>query len=272
LPSSFFEELKEHQEYYGPTLFVSEEDYLANELPIECEIEDMTYREMLDDKKQELLKFQESLDRETPVLTVELPHLPELSEDAPLDSVQDQLDEIDEIFEEYERETETRKVIIKKFHETFGLVYDLQDDEYMGDDPDIQAAQNLNSRSASIEEILSMTERLNVLLDKLTKDNNNGSRKRKRDECEALNEIRCEQSSTELILEPRAFRKLTEELIAEYRTDTIVTDDAVEALQTACEDYLVKMFRQAGKAAIHANRTFITTKDIQFVVHLTDDA
>lgn len=88
--------------------------------------------------------------------------------------------------------------------------------------------------------------------------------KRKRAEYEALDEIRAEQRSTATIIDERAFARLVREIGQDYKNDLDFTPDAFAALQAAAEDYLVGLFGDAGLAAIHAQRTEIWPRDMQF--------
>tara|TARA_R110002072_G_scaffold45565_6_gene126973 strand:- start:30086 stop:31309 length:1224 start_codon:yes stop_codon:yes gene_type:complete len=84
----------------------------------------------------------------------------------------------------------------------------------------------------------------------------------------ALEEIRFEQSQTDLIFNKSKFTNLIRELSQElefYHDDgNRFDDEAIEALQTAAEDYLIGMFQGANELAIkEGNRTHIRPVDLQ---------
>ena len=87
--------------------------------------------------------------------------------------------------------------------------------------------------------------------------------KRKRSEYEAIREIKREQSATELIFDTNAFGNLILEVAQDFSEDIVFTPDALAALQTASEAYLIDIFRKSNYVAIHAGRTIIDPSDIQ---------
>jgi histone H3/H4 len=91
--------------------------------------------------------------------------------------------------------------------------------------------------------------------------------KRKRDELEALGEIRAEQRGTDPIINPGAFEALVGEIAQDYThyEDIRFTPGAIAALQAAAEGYLVDLLGATNRAAIHAGRTHILPSDMQFV-------
>jgi len=95
--------------------------------------------------------------------------------------------------------------------------------------------------------------------------NHQPGRKRKRDELEALDEIREEQLKTDLIIDPDRFSDLVSEMTQEFSNCVEFSPDALEALQESAESYLVDLFARSNKAAIHARRTIVFPKDMQFV-------
>ena len=96
--------------------------------------------------------------------------------------------------------------------------------------------------------------------------------KRKRDEMEAIDEIRFEQASTALVIETEAFRDLATETLDDVNDLYFLrggnrcdfAEGALEALQVAAEDHLVRLFGAAGRAAVRAERDYITPADLRF--------
>ena len=71
------------------------------------------------------------------------------------------------------------------------------------------------------------------------------------------------QSTTHLVFPPAAFYFCVRELIQDFKTDVMITAEALECLQTLCEDYLVKLMTDAYLESIHAKRLYLTTYDVQ---------
>jgi len=77
------------------------------------------------------------------------------------------------------------------------------------------------------------------------------------------------QTSTKLLLRKAPFRKLVKEIASQNNDGPIMfKQQAMEALQEACEDYMIESFREADKHAKHANRKTISIKDIQMIAHV----
>eukprot|EP01119_Soliformovum_irregulare_P011420 TRINITY_DN2850_c0_g1_i1.p1 TRINITY_DN2850_c0_g1~~TRINITY_DN2850_c0_g1_i1.p1 ORF type:complete len:155 (-),score=16.68 TRINITY_DN2850_c0_g1_i1:54-518(-) len=81
----------------------------------------------------------------------------------------------------------------------------------------------------------------------------------------ALKEIRKFQKTTDLLIRKLPFARLVRELAANITTDEIYRwrAEALLALQTAAESYLVHLFEDANLCAIHGKRVTIMPKDIQ---------
>jgi histone H3 len=70
-------------------------------------------------------------------------------------------------------------------------------------------------------------------------------------------------NGTELSIPRSAFRRLVVEIAQEYKRDLRYQADAIEALQTASEDYLQTLFMNANDCTTHADRDTLTPSDIQ---------
>ncbi|XP_037568152.1 uncharacterized protein LOC119449027 [Dermacentor silvarum] len=79
----------------------------------------------------------------------------------------------------------------------------------------------------------------------------------------ALREIRRYQKSTEMLIRKLPFQRLVREVAQDFKTDLRFQSSAVQALQEACEAYLVGLFEDSNLCAIHAKRVTIMPKDIQ---------
>ena len=79
-----------------------------------------------------------------------------------------------------------------------------------------------------------------------------------------LQEIKREQSLTDLIFSPSAFENFAEEMFQNCG-HFLYTQEAMEAMQTFLEAYLVELCQEANLTAIHAGRVSVCPKDF----HLT---
>lgn len=79
----------------------------------------------------------------------------------------------------------------------------------------------------------------------------------------ALREIRRFQKSTELLMRKLPFQRLVRELAQDFKSDLRWNQAAILALQEACEAYMVGLFEDSNKCAIHGRRVTLMPKDIQ---------
>jgi len=85
-------------------------------------------------------------------------------------------------------------------------------------------------------------------------------------------EMRFEQEQTDLLLDKHAMKMLIGEIAQDYSGEDIdFTPDAIEAIQVAAEDYLIKMFQDANLVAVTGDLTHIQPKHIQVVRHIMKD-
>lgn len=87
----------------------------------------------------------------------------------------------------------------------------------------------------------------------------------------ALREIRKYQRSTDHVLKRRPFQTLVREITQtlsskDYRFQT----SALLALQEAAEAYLVGLFDDANRCAMHAKRVTVLAKDMQLALRIRD--
>ena len=87
----------------------------------------------------------------------------------------------------------------------------------------------------------------------------------------ALREIRRYQKGSELLIRRLPFQRLVREIAQEFG---ILTEgvrfqaQAIDALQEACEAYLVGLFEDTNLCAIHASRVTIQSKDMQLALRI----
>lgn len=79
----------------------------------------------------------------------------------------------------------------------------------------------------------------------------------------ALKEIRRYQKSTDLLIPRLPFQRLVRDIAQNYEKQLRFQVAALDALQEACESYLVGVFEDTNLCAIHAKRVTIMPKDIQ---------
>ena len=88
----------------------------------------------------------------------------------------------------------------------------------------------------------------------------------------AVREIKKYQKSTELLIRKQPFQRLVREIAQNYKTDLRFQGSAVLALQEASEAYLVGLFEDTNRCAIHAKRVTIQPKDMQLARALRGDS
>jgi len=79
----------------------------------------------------------------------------------------------------------------------------------------------------------------------------------------ALREIRDEQNSTKHVIPLAPFQRLVQETANEFGQGFRFRKDAIQALQTDCEDYIIDMFNTSNLLALRCGRETIHAKDIQ---------
>mmetsp|Transcript_6294 Transcript_6294/g.14470 ORF Transcript_6294/g.14470 Transcript_6294/m.14470 type:complete len:106 (-) Transcript_6294:603-920(-) len=79
----------------------------------------------------------------------------------------------------------------------------------------------------------------------------------------SLNEIRKFQRSTDLLIHRLPFARLVKEISLKFHHCLNWQQVAIEALQHACEDYVIGLLQDANLSAIHANRITIMPKDLK---------
>jgi histone H3 len=84
----------------------------------------------------------------------------------------------------------------------------------------------------------------------------------------ALREIRRYQKSTDLLIRRLPFQRLVREIAQDFHTDLRFALATIEVLQSVLESIIVTILEGANMAAIHASRTSIQPKDIQFARRL----
>lgn len=84
----------------------------------------------------------------------------------------------------------------------------------------------------------------------------------------AKREIRKLSNSTKLQLPRATFIKVVKEISNEYKSALRWNGPAINALQDAAETYLTGMFQRAEKAREFRGSKTLTTKDLQYSLHM----
>lgn len=80
----------------------------------------------------------------------------------------------------------------------------------------------------------------------------------------ALREVRNEQSKTTTVIPTAPFHRLVREMTQECSSEDIrFRKDALDAIQTDAEDFLIGMFHDANLIAIQGNRETLHAEDIK---------
>lgn len=83
-----------------------------------------------------------------------------------------------------------------------------------------------------------------------------------------LRDIRRFQRTTELLLPKLPFGRLVRELADNYKRDLRFQPAAVEALQEACEAYLLTLFEDSVLCARHAKRVTMQARDMRLAIRI----
>lgn len=99
----------------------------------------------------------------------------------------------------------------------------------------------------------------------------NHRNKRYRSGNKALSEIRKFQKSTDLLIHRLPFARLVKEITLTYHHSLQWQSIAIEAVQHACEDYIIGLMEDANLSAIHAKRITIMPKDLLLAQRIRGD-
>lgn len=91
--------------------------------------------------------------------------------------------------------------------------------------------------------------------------------KKKNRKSNPIREIKIQQSKTDFVIPAAPFRRIVNEMTESE--DIRYQQEAIEALQTASEDFLVKLFQKANKLAIYKGRETLHNVDISLAHDLS---
>ncbi len=84
----------------------------------------------------------------------------------------------------------------------------------------------------------------------------------------ALREIRKYQKNTDLLMRKAPFQRLVRKIACGLKSDLQMQSTALLALQEAAVAYLVGLFNDTNKCALHAKCVTIMTKDMQLALRI----
>jgi histone H3/H4/RNA polymerase subunit RPABC4/transcription elongation factor Spt4 len=87
----------------------------------------------------------------------------------------------------------------------------------------------------------------------------------------ALAEIGSEQARTDFCLPRDLFQMLVREIGQDFNNDLEYEEEAMDALQTAAEAHLIRLFQASQSLAVHADRQEVQPKDMQLACQLLEE-
>ena len=94
-------------------------------------------------------------------------------------------------------------------------------------------------------------------------------RRKRKAATNAIREIRQEQKNTGLIIPVAPMNRLISEVAKECKADLRFKSDAYTALHTAAENYLIELFQESNKCAIHNYRETVQPRDLKLARDLS---
>ena len=85
----------------------------------------------------------------------------------------------------------------------------------------------------------------------------------------ALREIRRQQLSVKNVIPRAPFERLVREVLNEFKIGTRLAQNAVHALQEACETLLIELMEHTNLCCIHGKRVGIQPKDMKLALLLS---
>jgi histone H3/H4 len=79
-----------------------------------------------------------------------------------------------------------------------------------------------------------------------------------------LKEISYFQNTTHNLIPRESFKRLCDEVLQDFVADWCFTKDAIDAMQVACEAYMIETFQKSNEIAILGKRQTIQPKDMCF--------
>lgn len=79
-----------------------------------------------------------------------------------------------------------------------------------------------------------------------------------------IQEISYYQNTTHNLIPRESFKKLCYEVLQDFIDDACITNNAIDAMQVACEAYMIETFQKSNEIAILGKRKTIQPKDMCF--------
>jgi histone H3/H4 len=79
-----------------------------------------------------------------------------------------------------------------------------------------------------------------------------------------LKEISYFQNTTHNLIPRESFKRLCDEVLQDFVADSFFTKNAIDAMQVACEAYMIETFQKSNEIAILGKRQTIQPKDMCF--------
>lgn len=84
----------------------------------------------------------------------------------------------------------------------------------------------------------------------------------------ALREIRKYQATSNLLIKKLPFKRYSQEVLQEFKSDARLSPVAVLGLQESSEAYLVRFFEDANLCAIHGKRITLMQRDAALAIRI----
>ena len=87
----------------------------------------------------------------------------------------------------------------------------------------------------------------------------------------AMREIKALQKGTQLLIQKAPFQRLVREVAEKHKTDMRFRASALEAMQEACEQYLISVFEGAVILQLHRKKKTLIQKDLSYTIRIRGD-
>ena len=79
-----------------------------------------------------------------------------------------------------------------------------------------------------------------------------------------IKEISYYQNTTHNLIPRQEFKLLCYEVLQDFAVDHFITTNAIDAMQVACEAYMIEIFQKSNEISINGKRKTIQPKDMNF--------
>jgi len=138
---------------------------------------------------------------------------------------------------------------------------DFEEDELEDYETDIDSNEPYSEYSDS-EEDNDIQELQDSLFD--TGINEESESESEANEDKIIQEISYYQNTTHNLIPRESFKRLCNEVLQDFIIDGCFSKNAIDAMQVACEAYMIEIFEKSNEIAIHGKRKTIQYNDIDF--------